>query len=128
MSEAEATPRPWRGIEYIGEHGATNIGVETDYPEALCNGARLIAYMTGSYDTRLSQPEPERAKAIRTNLANRNLMLRAVNSHDALVQALHAFCNAFSANGDFNYLSAKQTIPELLVMARAAIAKVTGED
>ena len=55
------TPGPWKLSEYqkmsATDEGEWYIGVGTDYPPALCNGARSITTMTGCYYTRRTQPE-----------------------------------------------------------------------
>jgi hypothetical protein len=70
------TPGPWRADTYQNEsNGVWNVTVNTDYPPALCNEARSIAVMTGSYYT--APGEFHEPNALPVNQANARLIAAA---------------------------------------------------
>lgn len=103
------TPGPWKADrlptpkEVKAGLNPNFITVSTDYPEALCNGARSIALMTG-----------EKVPALReANIANARLIAAAPDLYEALAYLTRSVELTDAGN---SYLSA----------ARAAIAKAEG--
>ena len=113
QTQAKHTPGPWKVSEYEKQSetdcGEIELTVCTNYPEALCNGQRSIAVMTGGYYTRKDQKN--RSEAIATNRANARLIAAAPQ----LLEALR------------NLVETPEVRIEDMEQARAAIAAATGE-
>ena len=113
QAQAKHTPGPWKVSEYEKQSetdcGEIELTVCTNYPEALCNGQRSIAVMTGGYYTRKDQKN--RSEAIATNRANARLIAAAPQ----LLEALR------------NLVETPEVRIEDIEQARAAIAAATGE-
>ena len=113
QAQAKHTPGPWKVDEYekqsVTDCGEIALSVSTSYPEALCNGQRSIAVITGGYYTRKDQKN--RSEAIATNRANARLIAAAPQ----LLEALR------------NLVETPEVRIEDMEQARAAIAAATGE-
>lgn len=89
---ASHTPAPWKVDESTVNQNPNFISISTDYPEALCNGQRSIAVMTGR-----KSREPEIHTANRANAAH---IVLCVNAHDELVSALQQIIEKYEGDPD----------------------------
>jgi hypothetical protein len=116
MKTAKHTSGPWKVETHKNsKKNETMTLVSTDYPEALCNGARSIAIMTGYHYTR---PEIKgNEAAISENMANARLMAAAPDMFDALKAIVSGLTNGQRERGE-----------TLQTIAQAAIVKAAGPD
>lgn len=105
----------------VSDCGEVEIGIQTDYPEALCNGSRSIAILTGGGFTR--EDSPKRAEVLADNTQLAAFIVKACNSHPALVAENKRLREALTDCIDRLDHHDDQSVPEV-VNARAALSGV----
>lgn len=109
MKNSKATPRPWSLGEYGGINGS---GIAIDWDNGLsgmANAGVMVAQIPNKNET---------------SLANAELIVRAVNSHDELIETLKQAWACIEHIKDQPYLEAAiETMKEI----EQVLNKVTGE-
>jgi hypothetical protein len=126
MTERKNTPLPWSKHDYIGDGKTMThiVGARGDEWDSVRIAIGSDATLIGSVEADINQtkpcgyPTPKTAEEVE---ANADLLLRAVNSFDALLDACKAVVhNAYSEKPSSDWSDKMQ---QALDLARAAIAK-----